>query len=91
MAYAPAFATVRVARQARARAAARVKARPLCMARATVKKAGTVTLFCALNRAARAQLARGPLRLRITAAYTPTGGTATTMAQVLTLPRATRG
>jgi hypothetical protein len=72
-------------------ATARAKARPLCTARATVKKAGTVTLFCALNRAARAQLARGPLRVRITAAYTPTGGTATTMAQVFTLPRATRG
>ena len=75
----------------RAGATARAKARPLCTARATVKKAGTVTLFCALNRAARAQLARGPLRVRITAAYTPTGGTATTMAQVFTLPRAKRG
>ena len=69
----------------------RAKARPLCAARTTVTTAGTVTLFCALNRTARASLRRKPLRLLVRVAYTPTGGTATTMAQALTLPRTSRG
>jgi hypothetical protein len=50
-----------------------------------------VTLFCTLTRAARAQLRRAPLRLRVRVAYTPTGGATTAMTQALTLPRTTRG
>lgn len=75
----------------RAGATARAQARPLCTARATARKAGTVTLFCTLTRAARAQLRRAPLRLRVRVAYTPTGGATTAMTQALTLPRTTRG
>lgn len=68
----------------------RAKAKSLCAATKTAKKAGTYTLVCTLDRKSRAALKRAPLRLRLRVAFTPTGGTTTATTETITLPRAKR-
>jgi hypothetical protein len=68
----------------------RAKAKSLCAATKTAKKAGTYTLVCTLDRKSRAALKRAPLRLALRVAFTPTGGTTTATTETITLPRAKR-
>ena len=70
--------------------AGRAKAKSLCAATKTVKKAGTYTLVCALDKKSRAALKRAPLRLQLRVVFTPTSGKATATTETVTLPRAKR-
>jgi uncharacterized delta-60 repeat protein len=58
--------------------------RTACTSSKSASKAGTYTLTCRLNSAARAQRKKGKLRVRIRTTFTPTGGTARTQARTVT-------
>ena len=73
------------------RRASSTATRTACTASRTATRAGTYTLVCRLNPAARAQRTKGTLRLRLRTTFTPTGGTArssvrTVLVRGLTLP-----
>ena len=73
------------------RRASSTATRTACTASRTAKAAGTYTLACRLNPAARAQRKEGTLRLRLRTTFTPTGGSArssvrTVLVRGLSLP-----
>ncbi len=73
------------------RRASSTATRTACTASRTAKAAGTYTLVCRLNPAARAQRREGTLRLRLRTTFTPTGGSArssvrTVLVRGLSLP-----
>ncbi|MFM9127805.1 MAG: hypothetical protein ACKOTA_09675, partial [Solirubrobacterales bacterium] len=53
--------------------------RTACSASKSVARAGSYAISCRLNRAARAQRTKGPLRLVVRTTFTPTGGTPQTI------------
>ncbi|MFM8560920.1 MAG: hypothetical protein ACKOB9_02345 [Solirubrobacterales bacterium] len=53
-----------------------------CTATRTASRAGTYTLTCRLNSAARKARRKGALRLRVLTTFTPTGGTSRSAARV---------
>lgn len=59
-----------------------------CVAVKRVKKAGAVTITCALNAKARAALRKGALKLTLTTTFTETGKTAASTTRGVTVPRA---
>ena len=58
--------------------------RTACSVSRRVRAAGTVTVTCTLNAAARRARTTGPLRLRVATTFTPTGGTARTTTRTVT-------
>jgi autotransporter-associated beta strand protein len=66
---------------------ARAKAAAYCAAKLTVKRAGTYKLTCAPSKAMRARLRGGALKLRVTTAFAPKGGKATSSVAVVNAPR----
>lgn len=67
------------------RRASALATRTACTASRTVTRAGTYTLVCRLNPAARAQRTQGTLRLRLRTTFTPTGGTGLSRARTVVL------
>lgn len=60
-----------------------------CSAVMRVKKAGTVTITCALNAKARAALRKGALKLTLTTTFTETGKASASTTRRVTAPRTT--
>jgi hypothetical protein len=58
----------------------------LCSASKNASKAGTYTVTCRLNGAARRAQRRGAVRVTLRTSYTPTGGTARTVSRTINLP-----
>jgi len=58
-----------------------------CAADVRVRKAGAVRLTCTLTTRARALRGGGPVTVRLTTTFTPTGGTASERTQTVVLPR----
>ena len=67
--------------------AGRAKAVTACTGTATVRKAGTVRMTCALTKRARALRRKGAVTVRLVTAFTPTGGTRSTGTQTVVLKK----
>ena len=68
-------------------AGARANATALCTASRKTPRAGTYRMTCTLGSAARAELERRSITVRLATTFTPTGGTPITRTQTVVLKR----
>jgi len=69
------------------RATARENATVLCTAARKTPRAGTYRMSCTLGAAARAELERRSITVRLATTFTPTGGTPITRTETVVLKR----